>query len=348
MQWRRLGWWIGVVVVLFGADLLFGSTPISPAEIWQTLSAPSAATQDATLSLILWEIRLPKALTAALVGAALSVAGLLMQALFRNPLAGPDVLGISAGASLGVAVVVLAAGPSSATWLGQLGLLGELAVVGAAMVGAVIMLLVMVAAASRFNNLVVLILGLMLGYATGAMVTVLLHFSAAERIQAFVSWTFGSFGGVTWQELRVLAPVLLVSLFASLVAGKNLNALALGEIVAATLGVAVRRLRLVLILVVAVLAGSATAFCGPIAFLGVAAPHLARHLARGGDHRRLLPLAAVVGSACALLADLLAQLPASLWVDRAVLPLNAVMALLGVPWIVALLLRRISLPRWPE
>lgn len=334
---RRLPLLALILLALLVADLLIGSTTIAPGDFAAVITGRADA--DPTVQLILRDIRLPKALTAMLVGAALAVAGLIMQTLFRNPLAGPDVLGISAGASLGVAVVVLAAGGSASTLLGALGLLGDVALVFSASLGATAMLALVGLAATRFGNLTVLILGLMLGYASGALVTVLLHFSGAEKVQAYVSWTFGSFGGVTWQELRVLAPLLTISLLATAGLAKSLNVLVLGETVAATLGVSLRRLRLGAIVVAALLAGSVTAFCGPIAFLGVAVPHLARRLGRSGDHRRLLPLCALAGAACALLADLLAQLPASLLEGRGVLPLNAVMALLGAPWIVALLLR---------
>jgi iron complex transport system permease protein len=288
---------------------------------------------------IVLQLRLPRALTAALAGAALAVSGLLMQTLFRNPLAGPYVLGISAGASLGVAAVVLTAGTGTAHLLAGLGLAGDLGLITAASVGAGASLFLVLFAARRVSTLTLLILGVLFGYATSALVTVLMHFALAERLQAYVAWTFGSFGGVTWSQLRVLAPGLAAGLAVAFLLAKPLNALLLGEGYARTLGLAVGRTRALVLVATALLAGGVTAFCGPIGFLGVAVPHLARALLRSADHRALLPATALAGALVALLADVGAQLPGS----RAVLPLNAVTALLGAPIIAGLILRRRSL-----
>ncbi len=327
-----------LLLLLATLDLFLGSAEIPALDIFRLLLGREPAGLPAAWVTILFELRLPKVLTAALAGASLAVAGLLLQTLFRNPLAGPDVLGISAGASLGVALVVLGLGSSEAGRLSALGLLGDMAVVSAASAGAGLALALILWASRRMGNLTLLVLGLMLGYTTGALTTILLHMSQAERVQAFVFWTFGSFGSVSWNELRVLAPLLLLALAAALVFGKSLNALALGEGFARSVGVDVRRLRRLLLLVSAVLAGAVTAFCGPIAFLGIAVPHVARLWLRSADHRLLLPASALSGAVAALLADLLTQLPPG----AEVLPLNAVTSLLGAPLIAYLLLRRPS------
>jgi iron complex transport system permease protein len=267
-----------------------------------------------------------------LSGAGLAVSGLLMQTLFRNPLAGPYVLGISAGASLAVAIVLLASGSALAFTAGT----GGIGLVAAASVGAGAVLLLVVLAARRVTNLTLLILGVLFGYATSALVTILIHFGAAERVQTYLAWTFGSFGGVTNDELRVLVPVLVLGLGLALVQAKPLNALALGESTAASLGVTVGRTRFAVLAATVLLTGAVTTFCGPVGFLGVAVPHLARGFFRSNDHRLLLPGTALLGGLVALTADLVAQVPGS----ETVLPLNAVTALVGAPVIAAVVLRR--------
>ncbi len=288
---------------------------------------------------IVMRIRLPKALTAILAGAALAVSGLLMQTLFRNPLAGPFVLGVSAGASLGVAIVLLTVGAGASQLLAGLGLVGDFGLVAAASLGSGAALALVMIAARRVSTLTLLILGVLFGYATSALVTVLIHFSLAERIQSYITWTFGSFGGVTWSQLQVLAPTLVVGLSLAFLAAKPLNALLLGESYAATMGVAVTPARWLILISTALLAGGVTAFCGPIGFLGIAVPHLVRGVFRVADHRVLIPASALAGATVALLSDLVAQLPGR----QAVLPLNAVTALIGAPIIGVIILRRRSL-----
>lgn len=320
----------GVLLVAL-LDLALGSVSIPPGEVLAALFGGDV--QQSSWSVIVRQIRLPRVLTAAVAGAALAVSGLLMQTLFRNPLAGPYVLGISSGASLGVALVVLGTGGGIVASLGVLGSAGR---VLAATAGASAVLVLVLVAARRVGMLTLLILGVLVGYATGALVTVLIHFSAAERIQAYLVWTFGSFGNVDWGQLQVLAPVTLTALAASLLLAKPLNALQLGAAYAKSLGLAVGRARLAVLVTTAVLAGAVTAFCGPVGFLGVAVPHLARGLLHTADHRLLLPATALAGALVALTADLVAQMP-----GRAqVLPLNAVTALIGAPVIAALVLRR--------
>jgi ABC-type Fe3+-siderophore transport system permease subunit len=243
---------------------------------------------------------LPKALTAVLAGAALAVSGLQMQTLFRNPLADPYILGINAGASLGVALVVLATGAATG-FLSNVGLLGDLSLIVAAIAGASLVTgLVIVAARWLRHAMTLLILGLMLGYATGAVVSILIYFSVPEQIQAYISWTFGSFGGVTGRQLAILAPVIGGGLLLAWLLTKPLNALLLGEAYARSMGANVRRVRFWLIAGTSVLAGAVTAFCGPIAFLGVAIPHLCRALLRTSDHRMLAPATMLMGGLAAL------------------------------------------------
>ncbi len=330
----RLGVLGLATLACFVASLAAGSVAVPFGDVLAILAGGEGG-RPAWTQIVL-QFRLPKALTATLAGAALAVSGLLMQTLFRNPLAGPYVLGVSAGASLGVAAVVLSAGAGASGLLAGLGLLGDLSLVAAASLGSGAVLALVLLAARRVSTLTLLILGVLFGYAASALVTVLVHFSLAERIQAYVTWTFGSFGGVTWSQLEILAPALAAGLALAALASKPLNALLLGESYAATMGVSVARARLVVLSATALMAGAVTAFCGPIGFLGVAVPHLVRGLFRAADHRLLIPASALAGALVALAADLVAQLPGS----QAVLPLNAVTALIGAPVIAAVVLRR--------
>jgi iron complex transport system permease protein len=316
------------LALAFLLSLAAGSVTI-PADEVLTILTGGEPTRASWAKIVLG-FRLPKALTALLAGAGLAASGLLMQTLFQNPLAGPYVLGLSAGASLAVAIVVLAGGTGMVLGTGGLGL------ATAASLGAGAVLALVLLAARRVSNLTLLILGVLFGYATSSLVTILVHFSLAERIQAYLTWTFGSFGGVTWSELRVLAPVLLAALLLSMALAKPLNALLLGESYAKSLGLAVRSTRFAVIAATALLAGGVTAFCGPVGFIGVAVPHLARGLFESSDHRVLMPGTALLGALVALVADLVAQLPGS----ETVLPLNAVTALIGTPVIAFVVLRR--------
>ena len=329
------------VAALFLLSLMLGSVTIPPQEVLRALTG--AETGAPAWARIVLLIRLPEALTATLAGAALGVSGLLMQTLFRNPLAGPYVLGISSGASLGVALVLLGAGGAMGlTLLAGLGPGGSLALAGAAMAGAaLVLMLVLLVARAVGSNMTLLVLGVMLGFFTSALVSLLLYFSVPEQIQAFVNWSFGSFSTVSWREMRVLAPLLLTGLALAAALAKPLDALLPGEEVAQSLGLNLRRARLLIMLATAVLAGAVTAFCGPVGFLGIAIPHLCRSLLNASGHRVLLPACMLAGAALALLAGLIAELPGS----HLVLPLNAVMALLGAPVVIHLLLRRRNLRR---
>lgn len=327
----------GLLLSLFVLDLALGSVSIPPGAIVTILTGGEP--ENAAWSTIIMLFRLPKALTAILSGAALAVSGLLMQTLFRNPLAGPSVLGIHSGASLGVAAVVLSvsAGGVGADFLEGLGLVGELGIVLAAAMGSSVVLFLILAVSQRVRSVMtLLIVGLLFGYATSALVSILIHFSIADRVHAYMAWTFGSFSATTWSKLRILLPTLVVGLVGSLLARKPLNALLLGESYGRSMGVDVRRARHIIIVLTAVLSGTVTAFCGPIGFLGIAVPHLCRSLFHTSDHRVLLPGVMIIGAIAALAADLVSHVPGS----GVVLPLNAVTSLIGAPVIVWVILRK--------
>lgn len=336
---RNLALLAGLGLVLVSAFLLsmfVGSTWVSPRRIVQVLMPGSAETDS--MAFIIERVRMPRALTALLAGASLGVAGLQMQTLFRNPLADPSVLGVSSGASFGVALVVLGTGYGAAAAFGVTsGLAGDVLVTVAAMIGASLALsLVLLVSSQVTSPATVLVLGLMCGYGVSAVVTILVGVSQPERLQQWAQWGFGSFSGVTWPRLAVFAPLVLVGLSGATLTTKQLNALLFGERYAMSMGVAVRRARLVTMLGAALLGAIVTAFCGPIAFLGIAVPHLCRGLFRTSDHRVLVPAVVLMGGIVALVAQTLSVLPGS----AGVLPINAVTALLGAPVVVAVLLRR--------
>jgi iron complex transport system permease protein len=324
-----------ILAVAFVMSVVFGSTRLPLRRVVEVLASPSTeADPDAW---VVWSIRLPRALTALLAGAALSVAGLQMQTLFRNPLADPFVLGVSAGASFGVALVVLGTGAGATVALGQsLGLSGDAAITAAAVAGAFgVLVLVMSVSARTSNAATVLVLGLMCGYAVSALVTVLVAASQPERLQQWAQWGFGSFSGVTWQRMQLFFPMTSVGLLAAASTTKQLNALLLGENYARSMGLAVRRARLTTMVGASLLGAVVTAFCGPIAFLGIAVPHVCRGLLGSSDHRVLLPAVVLVGGIAALAAQTLSLVLGS----GRVLPLNAITALFGAPVVVIVLLR---------
>jgi iron complex transport system permease protein len=340
--WPRLGLrtvvlmgLLGALVVAFLLSLALGSVAIPLDNVVRILLGGTP--DKATWADILWKFRLPKALTALFAGAALAVSGLQMQTLFRNPLADPYILGVSSGASLGVALVLLGAGATATKVVGSMGLYGDLGLVLAASLGSALVLgLVLLVAQRVQSTLTLLILGLMFGYLTSALVSLLVYFSLPERIQVFSLWSAGSFGSVTWSQQWVFAPVIGGGLLVAHLLPKSLNALLLGDIYARSLGVNVVQTRRWIILCASLLAGTATAFCGPIGFLGVAVPHLCRTLFNTADHRVLVPTCMLLGGTIALLADVIAQLPGS----QTVLPVNVVTSLFGVPVIIWMLLRQ--------
>jgi iron complex transport system permease protein len=311
------------------ASLVIGSVQISVPDIFKIIFHQPT---ESGWAQIFWQFRLPKALTAIFCGSALAVSGLQMQVLFGNPLAGPFVLGVSSGASLGVAIAILATEA-----FGQIsGGLGSESTLVAACIGAAFSMSI-VAIASRFvkNSTTLLVLGLMMGYAVGSIVDILLYFSSPERIQSYLNWTFGSFAGVTVARLPLLCGAIAVGLVLAIASIKPLNTMLLGEIHARSLGTRLSRLRLGIVINIAILAGTVTAFCGPIAFLGVAVPHLCRALFRSSDCRILLPATILVGANLAIVADLVTQLP-----NKTLLPLNSVTSLLGAPVVVWAILRQ--------
>jgi iron complex transport system permease protein len=328
-----------LLVLLFVGllSLALGSVQIPLRDVVTILTGGEPA--RATWTTIVMDFRLPKALTAVLAGSALAISGLQMQTLFRNPLAGPFVLGINSGASLGVALVVLSVGTTSSGLLAALGLLDNFGIIFAASLGSAAVLFAVMAVAHRVNNMTLLILGLLFGYATSAVVSILLYFAISERIQVYIAWTFGSFAGVTWGQLQVLAPVIVAALGVAWLSAKPLNALLLGEAYARSLGLTVPRARFFILASASVCAGAITAFCGPIAFIGVAVPHLCRSLFNSSDHRVLVPATIMMGAIVAMTADLIAQLPGS----QTVLPLNAVTALIGAPVVAWVILRKRNL-----
>ncbi|GAB4520540.1 MAG: iron ABC transporter permease [Anaerolineae bacterium] len=324
-----------VLVVIFVLSLVIGSVNIPLDNVVRVLLG-GEADKTAWTNIIL-KFRLPRALTAVLAGAALAASGLMMQTFFRNPLAGPFILGISSGASLGVALVVLSAGTVGATLIAGIGLQGDFLLAAAAAVGAGLSMTVVMLVARRVqSSTTLLIVGMMMGYLTSALVSLLLYFAIPERIQAYISWTFGSFSSVTWGQMSILAPAVILGLLMTLPLTKALNALLLGEAYARSMGLNVARARLGIITTTAILAGAVTAFCGPIGFLGLAVPHLCRGLFNTSDHRTLLPASMLLGAIVALVAGIIAEVPGS----STMLPLNAVTSFIGAPVVIWVILRQ--------
>jgi iron complex transport system permease protein len=330
----------GLCLAAVCASLLTGSVRIPAGEVLAALTGQ--ATERASWAVIVLDYRLPKVLTALLAGAALGTSGLLMQTLFRNPLADSYVMGVSSGASLGVALVVLAGGVGSTTLLSGMSLMGDIGVVAAAGAGAAVVMTLVFILSRRLRHVTALLLvGLMLGYAVSAVVSLLAHFSIPERLQAYINWTYGSFGATTGGQLVLFGVVVAVGVILSVWCAKPLNGLLLGEETARGLGVQVRRTRVIVMLAASVMAGAVTAFCGPVGFLGIAVPHLCRTLLKTSDHLALVPACALMGGLLAVCADLIAQAPGF----DIVLPLNAVLALFGAPVVLWIVLRRGSMLR---
>ncbi len=323
---------IPLLVLLMLINVGLGSVVIPWTEVIDIILGKSSSHPG--WNTIIWEFRLPKTVTAVLAGAGLAISGLLMQTLFRNPLAGPFVLGISSGASLGVALLIMATQILGITWMANAW--GSGATVLAAVAGSGFILLVVLTASFYIgDSMTLLIIGLMLGSLSGALVSVLQYFSQAEQIQSYLIWTFGSLGGVHGAELWWLAAIVVMGSFLSWLMVKPLNSLLLGETYARSMGVSLRATRLLIILSTALLAGGITAFCGPLAFIGIAIPHLARILFKTSDHRKLVPASVVLGAIIMVLCDTIAQVPGT----PQTLPINAITSLVGAPAVIAILIR---------
>jgi iron complex transport system permease protein len=324
-----------LLVVAFVMGVSIGSTAIPLSSVFSALTGQGGQ-GNPDIDVIV-SIRLPRAITACLAGAALGVAGLQMQTLLRNPLADPFVLGITAGASLGVALVVLASGSTIGAFLSAgFGLGAGLSIVAAASLGGLLVLVPTLAVATRLQNpSTVLIFGLMMGYAVSAFVTLLVAGASPDQLQRWIAWGFGSFSAVTWRDLLIFAPVVGLGILVGCLTIKQLNALLLGENYARSMGLDTRTMRLLTMAGASTLAGAVTAFCGPIGFLGVAVPHIARSLLRTSDHVLLMPATIVLGALVALVAQLVSILPGQF----GILPLNAVTALIGAPVVALVILR---------
>lgn len=318
-----------ILLLLFSCSLSIGAVSIPIPAVWQVLAGDTHV--PASWQTIIWQFRFPKAITATFAGAALAVSGLQMQTLFQNALAGPYVLGLSSGASLGVALLVLGTGQAALIKTGAWS-----SVIAASLGAMVVMGLLAMIAPYVKSSISLLVIGLLLSYVTGAGVNILLFFSVPEQIQTYLNWTFGSFTTVTNHQLPWLVGVVASGLLLAMVLSKPLNLLLLGEDRAKSLGLSMTSIRLLITLNVSLLAGVVTAFCGPIAFLGVAVPHLARSLLKTSNLRQLIPMAAILGSMLALIADVLTQLPGT----SVSMPLNSVTALLGAPIVIWVILRR--------
>ncbi|WP_020578436.1 FecCD family ABC transporter permease [Actinopolymorpha alba] len=336
---RRVGYVAGVfvllLVLLLGAVVVLiaqGSIPIPISEVLRILTGQEALTE--VHRTIVMDARLPKVIAGLLAGSALAVGGAQMQTLFRNPLADPFVLGVSSGAILGAAIVIL--GTSGVGWLAGLGVVSQLGVTGAAVVGAAAVLLIALGIARRIGDpVVVLVVGVMLGYLAGAIVDVLVYYTDPERLQALAAFTRGSVRNVTWSELQIITVACVCVLGLSCFLSQPLNALLLGERYASSMGVNVRQVHFLSLASVAVLSGIITAYCGAIGFVGLAAPHLARGVLRTADHRSVLPASALVGAVIVLVAEYVAGGNGLTTVS---LPLNSVTAFVGAPVILWVLL----------
>jgi iron complex transport system permease protein len=323
------------LIVLFFINISFGSITIPFKEVYSSLTGGQSS--KSTWEYIIINYRLPKAITAVLVGMGLSISGLLMQTLFRNPLAGPYVLGLSSGASLGVAFVILGASilPSFLSGI----LLSPYGIVLASTLGSTsVLLLVLLVSQQLRDTMAILIVGLMFGSFTSAVVGVLTYFSSAEQLQKFTFWSMGNLGNLSWSSILILTICVLLGLFLSLLSIKPLNALLLGENYAKSMGLNFNKARLIIILATSILAGSITAYAGPIAFIGLAVPHIAKLVFQTSNHTVLYWSTLLFGAAIMLICDVVSQMPGM----EITLPINAITSILGAPVVIWLLVRKRS------
>ena len=323
-----------LVILFFFLNLFCGSVHIAPADVLHALTH-MGDTAD-SISYIIVASRLPSAITATLAGASLATSGLLLQTSFHNPLAGPSILGISSGANLGVAIVMLSFAGGAATGLYTWG--GSFTIVGAAFLGSIlIMALLLVFSTLLKDNLMLLITGIMMGYITSSVISLLNFLASADNIQSFILWGMGNFSSVSLQQLPIFASLCIVGLVLSLLLTKPLNAILLGDNYAANLGINLRRTRNLLLLATGLLTAVTTAYCGPVAFIGLATPHIAFLLLGTSNHRYLLPVTMLAGSLIALLCNILCTLPSA-----TIIPLNAITPVIGAPVIIYIIVCRKS------
>lgn len=313
-------------------NISLGSVSIPFSEV---LGSLFGSVDNETWQVIITKVRLPKAITAIMVGSGLGISGLLMQTLFRNPLAGPFVLGISSGASLGVAIVILGSGLFGGLFATVL--ISKWSIVIAASLGSFLVLLAVLAVSSRVRDtMAILIIGLMFGSITAAIVSVLSYFSSAEQLQQYIFWGFGSLSNLSWEELLIFFCIYSVGIVLSIFSVKGLNALLLGDNYAKSLGLSLKSSRFIIIFATSLIAGTITAFAGPIAFIGLAIPHLTRQIFKTTNHKILLPAVFLFGAIVMLICDSIAQVPTSDYM----LPINAITALVGAPVVIWLLVRQ--------
>jgi iron complex transport system permease protein len=328
-----------LLLIAFITDIAFGSVSIPFRKVLDIIVSGKAE-NDAWLYIVK-EIRIPKAITAVIVGCGLPVSGLQMQTLFRNPLAGPAELGVTAGASLGVALVMLSTGSITTMYaIKELSITGSWLILLMASLGAAFIMFIIIAISARLrDNVVMLIVGVMIGSITISVISIWQFFSAPEQVKDFLIWTFGSLGGVSGNQLYLLAVIVALGLLIAFASSKMLDTLLLGEHYARSMGLTVNRARLLIIGSTSLLAGSITAFCGPIGFIGIAVPHLARTLFNTSEHRTLIPACCLMGTSLMLLCDIIAQLPGS----NTVLPINVITALVGSPVVIWIIISRNNL-----
>ena len=323
------------IFLFFFLNLVLGSVSIPLRAVWNILWG--TGNESVIWQNIIWKSRVPQALTALVAGAGLSVSGLQMQTVFRNPLAGPSVLGISSGASMGVAFVVLLSGSLGGVALSKLGFMGEIALTIAAIAGSLsIMALIVFVSQKVRGNVTLLIIGVMIGYIANAVIGVLKFFSVEEDIRAYVIWGLGSFARVSGDQMTLFICIMVVLLPLSFLLVKTLNLLLLGDAYARNLGLNIKRARLLVIPCSGVLVAIVTAYCGPIIFLGLAVPHLCRGMFRTSDHRILMPASLLAGASLALVCNLIARMPGF----EGALPVNSVTALVGAPVVMSVLFNR--------
>ena len=323
------------IFLFFFLNLVLGSVSIPLRAVWNILWG--TGNESVIWQNIIWKSRVPQALTALVAGAGLSVSGLQMQTVFRNPLAGPSVLGISTGASMGVALVVLLSGSLGGVALSKLGFMGEIALTIAAIAGSLsIMALIVFVSQKVRGNVTLLIIGVMIGYIANAVIGVLKFFSVEEDIRAYVIWGLGSFARVSGDQMTLFICIMVVLLPLSFLLVKTLNLLLLGDAYARNLGLNIKRARLLVITCSGVLVAIVTAYCGPIIFLGLAVPHLCRGMFRTSDHRILMPASLLAGASLALVCNLIARMPGF----EGALPVNSVTALVGAPVVMSVLFNK--------